>query len=428
MEPAMTDPADWSLRQASESIRTGVVSSRAYTEALLERIADRDPAIEAWTHLDPEAALAAADERDRAGGDGVLQGIPIGVKDIIDTADMPTAYGSPIHEGHRPAFDAAAMAAIRRAGGFALGKTVTTEFALHHPGKTANPHHPGHTPGGSSSGSAAAVATGMVPFAFGSQTAGSIIRPASFCGVVGYKASHGLIGLRGVHPLAQSLDTLGGFTREVSDLPLLRAALLGTDPAPPEQPEAPRIGFCRTAQWPLADDDCRSAVESAADRLASAGALVEECALPAAFDDLIDAQFRILGYESSRALLPERRHAPDRLSPGLRAQLERGDEVSAEDYATAQALAAWARLAVTSLFGAYDLLLCPAAPGEAPEGLDFTGDPLFNRMWTLLHGPAISLPGATGTRGLPIGLQLVGPPGADESLIAAADWIARRLD
>ncbi len=423
----MSDPADFGLRQAREAIRGGRLTSRDYTAALLARVAAREAEIGAWIHLDEEAARDAAAAADRDGGEGVLQGIPVGVKDIIDTADMPTGYGSPIHAGHRPARDAAAVAAIRDAGGFPLGKTVTTEFALHHPGKTANPHAPRHTPGGSSSGSAAAVAAGMVPFAFGSQTAGSIIRPASFCGVVGYKASHGLIGLGGVQPLAQSLDTLGGFTRTIDDMHLLRAALLGTDPDPAVPDEPPRIGLCRTAQWDAADADSRTAVENAADRLAEAGAPVEDCLLPPRFAALIDAQITILGYEASRALAPDRRLAPGKLSPSLAALLADGAAVTAEAYQRAQALAAWARQALIPVFARFDVLLAPAAPGEAPAGLDSTGDPLFNRMWTLLHGPALCLPGARGRNGLPVGIQLVGPVGGDAALLAAGAWIESRL-
>lgn len=351
------------------------------------------------------------------------------VKDIFDTADAPTECGTPIHAGRRPAFDAAAVAAIRAAGGVVMGKSVTTECAYAHPGPTTNPHDAACTPGGSSSGSAALVAAGATPLAIGTQTAGSVIRPAAFCGVVGFKPSFGLISRRGVMPCSESVDTVGAFARDVADAWLLIEAMTGarrpralSDPA-----RAPRIGFCRTSEWDAAAPESRDAVEVAARRLEQAGAVVTDVALPAAAGDLQRLHKDIMAHEASRALAPERRAAPEKLSPALTALLEEGDALSPSGHGARLAAADAARRAVEPLFETVDLLLTPSAPGEAPPTLATTGDAVFNRVWTLLHGPAIHLPTGAGQRGLPVGVQLVGPRGGDIALSAFAAWAAARL-
>ena len=413
--------------EAAEAIASGNLTSEALVRACLERIDERDPAIAAWTHLDPEQALAQARDRDRAPASGPLHGVPVGIKDIIDTADMPTAYGSPIYAAHQTAWDAACVALLRQAGAVVMGKTVSTEFAMYEPGKTANPHNPAHTPGGSSSGSAAAVAAEMVPLALGSQTAGSIVRPASFCGVVGYKPTHSDFSLAGIKLLSQTLDTLGGFARCVQDLALLRAVLMGSPPQLTALTEPPRIGLCRTPQWPQATAATQEAVEMAARRFADAGAQVEEVTLPAEFDGLVEAQTTVQIFEGVRCCAYELTQRRDQLSPSTQQLLEPGERLSYTEYKAALQLAETCRRALPAVFAAHDVLLVPSAPGEAPAGLGATGNPLFNRMWTLLHTPVISLPGLSGPQGLPVGVQAVGPLGADDDLLAVAAWMHPHL-
>jgi Asp-tRNA(Asn)/Glu-tRNA(Gln) amidotransferase A subunit family amidase len=418
--------------EAVALLRRGAVSSEALVRACLERIAGEEPRVAAWEHFDPELALAQArradDARSALGESApLLAGLPVGVKDIIDTVDMPTACGSSIHRGRRPSADAACVAALRTAGAVILGKTVTTEFALFTPGKTRNPRHPGHTPGGSSSGSAAAVAASMVPAAVGSQTAGSVIRPASFCGVFGFKPTHGLVSLVGVSPLAPSLDTLGVFAREAADLPVLARALGVALPAAEPLAAAPRIGLCRTAQWPMASADTRRAVEEAAAKLARAGAAVSGAELGPELEGLYEAQKTIMAVEIARSFADHRRERGDLLSASLREVIDAGTATPPERYRAAQDLADRARRLLPRVFAEVDVLLTASAPGEAPAGLASTGDPAFCRVWTLLHLPCVNVPGASGARGLPVGVQLVGPLGADAALLASTEWIAERL-
>ena len=413
--------------EAAEAIAAGSLTSEALVRDCLQRIEERDPAIAAWTHLDPQQALAQARDRDRAPGSGPLHGVPVGIKDIIDTADMPTTYGSPIYADNQTAWDAACVALLRQAGAVIMGKTVSTEFAMYEPGKTANPHNPAHTPGGSSSGSAAAVASEMVPLALGSQTAGSIVRPASFCGVVGYKPTHSDFSLGGIKLLSQTLDTLGGFARCVQDLALLRAVLMGSPPQLTTPAEPPRIGLCRTPQWPQATPATQEAVETAARRFADAGAQVEEVTLPAEFDGLVEAQTTVQIFEGVRCCAYELTQRRDELSASTQKLLGPGENLSYAEYRSALQLAASCRATLPAVFADHDVLLVPSAAGEAPAGLGATGNPLFNRMWTLLHTPVISLPGLSGPQGLPVGVQAVGALGADDHLLAAAAWMHPRL-
>jgi amidase len=420
-----------SAREAAARIADGTLAAEALTRACLERIAAREPVVHAWAHLDPERAIAEARERDRAApaGKGPLRGVPVGVKDLIDASDMPTGYGSPIYAGHRPRGDAACVALARAAGAVALGKTVTTEFAVFAPGPTANPHNPAHTPGGSSSGSAAAVADFMVPLAFGTQTAASINRPASFCGVVGYKPTFGLVPRSGVKALADSLDTVGVLARDVRDAAFFIAALTERpELVPSDEPAAaPRIGLYRTPEWEKAGSGTVDAVERTAEALRRAGADVVERPAPPGFKRLVEAQTAVMGYEMRRALVWERTAHHDLLSPQLRQVIDEAERIDAAAYDRAQSAAAAARARLADLFGDCDALLAPAAVDEAPRTLDQTGDPLFSRTWTLLGTPSVTVPAWRGATGLPVGIQIVGRPGDDARTLAAAAFVERAL-
>ncbi|HEX6442564.1 MAG TPA: amidase [Stellaceae bacterium] len=425
----MPDPLSLSVRDAAQAIAAGRLSAEAFAIACLDRIAAREPIVGAWHYLDRDAALAAARQRDAEAPRGPLHGIPIAVKDLIDTADIPTGYGSPIYEGHRPAADAACVALARAAGAVVIGKTVTTEFACFTAGKTANPHNSAYTPGGSSSGSAAAVADGMVPLAFGSQTAGSTIRPAAYCGCIGYKPSFGLIQRAGVKALADSLDTIGVMARTVDDAayftgviterPALRKV---TMPAAP-----PRIGLYRTPMWGEAEPSTIAALDRARAALEKAGAWIAEIVVPPEHQTLTAAQGTVMGFELVRALAHERLNHSAQLSPRLAQLLDEGMAVGADEYDAAIAETRTARACLDDFFGPCDAMLVPAAPGEAPPGLGYTGDPVFNRMWTLLGTPCLTLPAVWGDSGLPTGVQLVGRIGDDARLMAAGLFLERAL-
>jgi amidase len=340
---------------------------------------------------------------------------------------MPTEHGSPIYRGNRPRADASAVALLRRAGCVILGKTATAEFANLHPPATRNPHNPAHTPGGSSSGSAAAVADRMVPLALGTQTGGSMIRPAAFCGVVGLKPSFGSINRTGVKPVSDSLDTLGIFSNTVQEAALALNLLSGRRMPDFAAKALPRIGFARTSRWKDADSATHDALEQAAGRLAAAGAQVKEATLPAAAEALFDAQGLIMDYEATRALAWEQANHRDAISATLRTRLERGAAVSREQYDGARQTAREARRQFADLMRGFDLLLTPSAKGEAPKGLASTGDSLFNRIWTLLGVPCITLPCGNGPQGLPLGIQLVAAFDQDTALLAHAQWVTNAL-
>jgi len=407
------------------AIRAGRATAEAATRACLDRIAAREPVVRAWQHLDPEAALAEARARDGEPPRGPLHGVPVAVKDLIDVTGMPACYGSPIHAGHRPGRDAACVAALRAAGAVILGKTVTTEFATFQPPVTRNPLNPAHTPGGSSSGSAAAVADAMAPLALGTQTVGSIIRPAAYCGVVGFKAGQGRFDLTGIKALAAELDSLGCFARTVGDCALWYAAMRGEPPAAARR-MPPRIALVRTPEWEQASPEMRACLLETADRLAAAGAAVSHPALPE-IAGMVEVQDTLFAAGAAEALAPEHRAHADLLSAGLRAILDRGAAVTQAERAEARARAGMARAAVARLFGETDLILAPPATGEAPAGRETTGDPLFCRVWTLIGGPSLSLRGGTGPAGLPLGLQLVGAAGQEARLLADAAWVERAL-
>ena len=395
----------------------------------LKRIAERESTVHAWTFVDTDKAMQRARVLDSQAPAGLLHGLPIAVKDLFDTFDMPTCYGSPIYANHRPAADAACVALARAAGAIVVGKTVTTEFATFHPGPTCNPHNPMHTPGGSSSGSAATVADWMVPLAFGSQTAGSIVRPAAFCGVVGYKPTYSTINRIGVKMISDTLDTIGVLARSVPDAALFVAALSDRRELLIERPQAgaPRVGVCRTYEWDRAQPETIAAFEDAARRLTLAGAGVRNVALPAQFAGLVDAQIAIMVCEVAKSLSHEWFMHRDLLSPEMVAMIEAGLAVTSERYDAARNLARASRAALSDVFHDIDVLLAPSAVGEAPAGIEATGDPLFNRMWTLLRTPCVHLPSGTGPRGLPLGITIAGPIGADRATLLAADWIHARI-
>ncbi len=417
-------------REAAALIAEERLTAVELTEACLERIEARDGELRAWAHLDPEAALAQARACDARPPAGPLHGVPVGIKDIMDTADLPTEYGSPIYRDHRPATDADCVAKVRAAGGVVLGKTVSTEFAHRQPNiQTRNPHDPARTPGGSSSGSAAAVADFMVPLAFGTQTGGSIIRPASYCGVYGYKPTYDTIAAVGVKPLAPGLDTVGYFARNLDDIAWFGAALSSGEPIdiPAWLGAAPRVGLTRTYEWSHAEAATVEAVESAAARLDEAGAEVTEVTLPSAFAGLADAHQTIMCVEAARALAWERENHLDLLCAPTRELLDRGADTSVEVYDSAMTLARTCRARLAEAFAGNDVLLTASAQGEAPVGLAWTGDPVFNRNWTLLHVPCVTIPFSLGPNGMPVGVQLVAQPGEHKRLLSAAKWIATRL-
>jgi amidase len=411
------------------AIATGEATCEAVVRDCLDRIDAREKDLHAWASLDPELALRQARELDRRSQRGPLHGVPLGVKDIIDTADLPTEMGSPIYRGHRPTTDAACVALTRAAGAVILGKTVTCEFAGMTPGETTNPHDFAHTPGGSSSGSGAAVADFMVPAAFGTQTGGSVIRPASFCGVFGFKPTFGAFSRKGVYPAAESLDTIGLIARSLDDLELLSAVLELRTPSPPvvlDQP--PRIGFCRTPLWPTAQPETVASLEDAATRLGRAGARVREIVLPDEFSGLRNAaRETVNNYERAAATGHEWNLDRDRISERLRKRIEIGRAMPYAEYVAALQLGERCRARLAEVFAEVDVLLAPCANGEAPRGLGETGDPGFQAIWTILHTPALTLPTHRGPNGLPVGIQLVATRYADRHLFACARWAWQQL-
>lgn len=405
----------------------GSVSAEAVTRACLERIAEREPAVQAWQFLDPELAIAQARAIDARSFRGPLHGVPVGMKDIIDTADMPTEYGSPIHAGHRPHMDAVCVALTRRAGGIIMGKTVTTEFANRFPGKTMNPHDPRRTPGGSSSGSGAAVGDSMVPLAIGTQTTGSTIRPAAFNGCFGYRPTWGDLRITGVMEAAGSLDTLGIIARSLDDVVLYRDVLADTPPQP--LPAAacnpPRVGVCWTQFQAQADAATRTSIEACASAMSKAGAKVSTLELPPAFEAVAEVHQKISSFEFARARAWELDHFPEKISAVLRnGRLKHGLAYTFDEYREARANAEKLRLQLDDIFADYDAILTPSAAGEPPLGLDATGSAAFSSIWTLCHTPSMTLPLFSGPNGLPIGVQLVTRRDCDRQLFEIARWTA----
>jgi Asp-tRNA(Asn)/Glu-tRNA(Gln) amidotransferase A subunit family amidase len=434
-----------SAAAAAQRMRDGLLTSVELVQACLERIRQVEPTVQAWQFLDEEHALAqarAADERRRSGEPvGLLNGIPVGIKDIIDTADMPTENGTVLHKGRMPRADAAVVARLRAAGAVIMGKTVTTECAYFNPGKTRNPHNPEHTPGGSSSGSAAAVAAQMVPLALGSQTAGSVIRPAAFCGVYALKPTHGLIPRTGVLRLSRTLDHIGLFARGLADLALLAEELVGWDAGDPdtqprarvpfraiaaeEPPTEPMFAFIKTPHWERVDADAKQAYGELMETL---GGRVEEVELFASAREAWDWQRTLMETEMAANLEPLWRSGKEQLSERLRGLIDRGCETRAIDYQRVLRSLPSMVEAFDQLFTQrYDAILTPPALGTAPKGLGATGDPVFCVLWTLLGMPALTLPLMRGANGLPLGVQLVGRRNFDGRLLRTARWLERKL-
>ena len=443
MEPSRLN---WfSAADAARAIRDGAISSVELVEACLARVREADPKVQAWAYLDPEHALAQAralDGRRKEGAPvGPLHGVPVGIKDIFDTADMPTEDGTVLHAGRTPATDAAAVARLRAAGAVIMGKTVTTELATYAPGKTRNPHNAEHTPGGSSSGSAAAVACGMVPVALGSQTNGSVIRPAAYCGVYGFKPTHGLISRHGVLKLSRALDHVGVFARTIEDIALACEELAGFDERDPdtrmharipflriaaeEPPFPPRLAFVKTPLWARTEPDTREAFGELVGQL---GDRVEEFVLPESAQEALEWHRTIMEAEMAASLVDEYERGRDKLSDSLRAQLERGRKHTAFDYQAALARIPLLNEGFAELFERYDAIVTPATAGTAPQGLASTGDPAFCTLWTLCGMPALSLPLMQGANGLPLGLQLIGPRHDDARLLRTARWLAATVE
>ena len=405
-------------------IETGALTPRAVIDRCADAIAKRDGEIGAFVALDIEAARERADRLKAL----PLRGLPIGVKDIYDTADLPTQYGSAIYAGHRPKADAAMVALIRRAGGVVIGKTVSTEFASLQPAGTRNPHNLAHTPGGSSSGSAAAVAAGMVPIALGSQTGGSVIRPAAYCGVVGFKPSFRLMPTIGMKCFSWSLDTVGLFAAGVADAAFAAALISGRDlRIDGTEPTAPRIALVRSQSWPEASASMQDAIARAAQAAEAAGAKVTELELPLILETATQAHGTIQDHEAYQALADEIDRHRDRLGPILREQLDKAAAITPAAYDDARRLARQARRALVDFMEGIDVLLTPSAPGAAPHGLGSTGKPTFNRLWTLLGTPCINVPGLFDSAGLPLGVQIVGRFARDRLALEAAAFLQRAL-
>jgi Asp-tRNA(Asn)/Glu-tRNA(Gln) amidotransferase A subunit family amidase len=432
-----------SLCEAAEDIRQGRITAVELVRDCLTRIDEVDPAVQAWAFLDRDHALRqaeAADEHRRLGrATGPLHGVPVGVKDIFDTGDMPTELGSPFWAGRTPRRDATAVARLREAGAVIMGKTVTTEYAYYQPGKTANPHDPARTPGGSSSGSAAAVAAYMVPGAIGSQTNGSVIRPAAFCGVVGFKPTHGLIPRTGALELSRTLDQVGVFARTVEDAALLAEVMVGYDPEdhdtrpvarPPfhatavsAPPLPPRFAFVRSPVWDRAEPVTR---EAFAELVGALGEAASEVELGSSFEHVIDLHGVVMDVEMAHNLRRDYERAGEMLSPRLRELIERGRTHSAVRYCAALSAIPQLNEALDAVFDEYDAILTPAAPGEAPA-METTGNPVFCTLWTYLGVPAITLPLLGSEAGLPLGVQLIGRRGNDARLLRSARWLVRTL-
>lgn len=429
-----------SATEAAEAVRGGKITSEELVKACLDHIAGIEERIGAWAYLDPDHGLKQAREADRALQEGKplgpLHGVPVGIKDIFDTRDMPTEDGTILHAGRQPEADATAVALLREAGAIILGKTVTTELAVFSPGKTRNPHDPECTPGGSSSGSAAAVAAGMVPLAIGTQTNGSVIRPASFCGVYGYKPTYGRISRHLVLQQSRPLDQIGVFARTIMDAGLIAEQLMAFDDRDPdtqlrakprlvetlaqEPPVSPRLAFVKTPVWEQAET---STQEAFAELIAHLGESIVEVELPEMFNDAVEQHRVIMEADLARSFEREYAHGKEKLSSILLEAIERGQKVLAVDYNNAVGQIPVFNRALDKIFDWYDAILTPAATGEAPVGLGSTGSPIFCTIWSYCGMPAVTLPILQGAHGMPLGVQLVGPRNDDARLLRTASWL-----
>ena len=433
-----------STAEAVRKIRNGEITSEELVQACLDRIEQADGEIEAWAHLKPDYALDQArmlDAQRQAGGPvGPLHGIPVAIKDIFDTDCLPTENGTVLNSGRQPMEDCRVVSLLMEAGAVIMGKTVTTELAVYGPGKTKNPHNPGHTPGGSSSGSAAAVASYMVPLAVGSQTNGSVIRPAAYCGVVGFKPTHGLIPRTGVLPLSRVLDSIGVFARSVEDAALIAEVLVAHDPgdkdtrprprprlaetAVEEPPLTPMLTFAKTAVWDQADKETQDAFGELKELL---GEECEDLDLPEPFEQAVELHGKIMNADLAKSLAGYYERGKDKLTDVLKGMIEDGQKVTAIDYNRAVDWRETLNDGLDGVFDRYDAIITPATTGEAPAGLDSTGSPIFNSLWTYCGTPAITLPLMEGANGLPLGVQLVSRRGDDARLLRTANWLVQRV-
>ena len=434
--------------EAAKAIRDGMLTSEELVLACLARIDEVEDTVGAWAHLDPDRALEQARAADVYRSEGLplgpLHGIPVGIKDIIDTQDFPTEHGTPIYAGRTPSKDATLVSLLREAGAVILGKTVTAELAVFSPGKTTNPHNAAYTPGGSSSGSAAAVAAGMVPLAVGSQTNGSTIRPASFCGVFGFKPTFGRISRNRVLAQSQPLDTIGVFARTLEDVALIAEVLMGFDDRDPsmrpmatppmvqimaeEPPVPPRFAFVRTSKWDEAGEETKDGLRELVDHLNQTAASVDMFDLPSPFEEVHKAHAQVMEADLAKSFAGEYKKNKDKLSAILIEMIERGQKVSKAEYKAALEQRDQCIGILNSIFEDYDAILTPATPGAAPEGLDATGSPVFNTIWTFAGTPALSLPVLQGANNLPIGVQLVGQNNDDARLMRTARWMMKTLE
>ncbi len=429
---------------AAAWIGDGRLTSEELVASCLDRITEVDDKVQAWAFLDRDHALKQARAADQARKEGKpcgpLHGVPVGIKDIFDTADMPTENGTVLNAGRKPHDDCAVVAQLRQAGAVIMGKTVTTELAVYSPGKTRNPLDATRTPGGSSSGSAAAVAAGMAPLAVGSQTNGSVIRPAAYCGVCGYKPSRGLVSRHGVLRLSRLLDHVGFIARTVADLALLAEPLMVFDARDPDMrpsaaphlratvstdpPVTPRLAFVKTPAWDQAEAQTQAAF---AELIEFLGGQIAEVELPPAFDHAIDMHRTIMEADLALSFASAHERAPDKLSPRLREMLDRGRRTLAIDYNRAVAGVPALEEQLDELLWSFDAIVTPATTGEAPKGLDSTGSPVFCTIWTLCGVPAVTAPLLKGEAGMPIGVQIVGKRGEDAKLLRTARWLAARM-
>lgn len=436
--------AELSAAEAARALRDGDVTSEELVAACLERIDAVDGDIEAWAHLDPEFALTQAralDASRRAGEPvGPLHGVPVGVKDIVDTESLPTENGTVLDAGRQPREDAKVVSLLRQAGAVILGKTVTTELAVYGPGKTRNPHNRDHTPGGSSSGSAAAVAACMTPLAIGTQTNGSVVRPAAYCGVVGFKPTHGLIPRTGILPQSPWLDTVGVMARTVADAALLAEVIVAHDSGDPatrprarprlsetaaeEPPLTPALAFVKSAVWDHAEPDTRDAFAELADFL---GEGCDEVDLPEPFGHAIELHRTIMCADLAKSFARYYERGRDKLTDTLRAMIEEGQKTLAVDYNRAVDWREVLNAGLEQVFERYDAIITPATTGVAPAGLGSTGSPEFCTLWTYCGTPAVTLPLMEGSGGMPLGVQLVGPRGDEARLLRTARWLTGRV-
>ena len=417
------DPTTLTATEAAALIANKELSSVELTQACLDRIAERNPEVRAFRHLDPEFSLAEAAKADQEVPRSPLHGVPFGVKDVIDTKDFPTECGTPIHTGRRPDADATCVALMRAAGAVLLGKVVTTEYALFHPNETRHPMNLAHTPGGSSSGSGAAVCDRMVPIAFGNQTAGSLIRPAAFCGVYGLKPTYGITDGAGILPLQLYFDTLGYMARSIADIQAFYGIVSKQNQtATWSSHKRPKIGLCKTFQWDWAQSESRKVLNEAAAQFEARGADVEDFVLPDAYADLVAIHRRVLYTGIARSLDADYRAAKDKMSDGVLELLEEGRATTDQQYDEAYAYADQCRNGANDQFGDFDAIICPSAPGEAPAGTA-TGNPIFQVTWTLLGVPCLNLPVGLGPQGLPVGIQLIGRRDDDATVLALGEYL-----